>query len=388
LPGLVVATLPALVAMAGLWWGVYPIERESRELSAHDLLEHGLPVFMPPGAASYVWANVRMQMLVTLAPALTAIFMIDLATAGARTVGLQISETLSGAIFVLSLVLLFPLVPWLMKTLLDSSPLAPSELRTRLDELATRIRVRYGDVLVWRTGYGVGNALVIGLLPRLRYVLLSDLLIETLSTRQIEAVFAHEAGHLRHRHLLWFVVFFVTALLTLSGPSDLAARGLATWLAIGADAAQWVMLVTTIAVFVYLFGVVSRHFERQADAYAARAIQVLNDNTHDDPTTHPIGPAGVEAVAAALRQVARVNHMPTGPTPRTGNVFRRTIARLFAGLDHYRHPSIAERIAHLERLTEPTTLQRFDRRADLVVFTLLAALVISGGLTLALVLPG
>jgi len=49
----------------------------------------------------------------------------------------------------------------------------------------------------------MGNAAVMGFIPRFRYVLLSDLLLETMTDEQVEAIFAHELGHVMHRHLFW-----------------------------------------------------------------------------------------------------------------------------------------------------------------------------------------
>ena len=72
--------------------------------------------------------------------------------------------------------------------------------------------MRYRDILVWRTHSNMGNAAVMGILPHMRYVLLSDLLLETMTDEQIEAVFAHEMGHVVHRHMAWFVLFFVTVM--------------------------------------------------------------------------------------------------------------------------------------------------------------------------------
>ena len=73
--------------------------------------------------------------------------------------------------------------------------------------------MRYRDILLWKTEYNMGNAAVMGFVPRLRYILMSDLLLETMTDEQIEAVFAHELGHVVHRHMSWYVVFMVVLVL-------------------------------------------------------------------------------------------------------------------------------------------------------------------------------
>ena len=68
------------------------------------------------------------------------------------------------------------------------------------------------------------NACVTGILPRFRYVLLSDALIESLTPLEIAAVFGHEIGHIAHRHLLYFGFFFMGSLGVLSVLGELVAR--------------------------------------------------------------------------------------------------------------------------------------------------------------------
>ena len=56
-------------------------------------------------------------------------------------------------------------------------------------------------MLTWRTRHQIGNAAVMGFIPQVRYILLTDLLLETMSDEQIEAVFAHEMGHVLADHV-------------------------------------------------------------------------------------------------------------------------------------------------------------------------------------------
>ena len=56
------------------------------------------------------------------------------------------------------------------------------------------------------------NACVTGILPRFRYVLLTDALVDSLTPHEIAAVFGHEIGHIAHRHLLYFGFFFMGSL--------------------------------------------------------------------------------------------------------------------------------------------------------------------------------
>jgi predicted Zn-dependent protease len=109
------------------------------------------------------------------------------------------------------------------------------------------------------------NAAIMGVVPWNRYVLFSDALLEILSPEECEAVLAHEIGHSKHRHVLFYLLFSIgfvaLAFLTLSAlPEVFRAEFL------------FGMPVLAILVLVYfriIFGYLSRAFERQADFYAA-----------------------------------------------------------------------------------------------------------------------
>ena len=62
--------------------------------------------------------------------------------------------------------------------------------------------VRCRDFKIWQTDRQVLNAAVAGLLPSMRYVFVTDALLLYLRDDEMEAVIAHELGHVRRRHLL------------------------------------------------------------------------------------------------------------------------------------------------------------------------------------------
>ena len=114
------------------------------------------------------------------------------------------------------------------------------------------------------------NAAVIGFLPGLRYVLVSDLLLESMSPIQVEAVFAHEIGHVRHRHVVWYFIFLVGMTLFLGGPVEALWR----WLVaqeglemLGSRPAQYVVGFGSLGAVLVLFGLLSRLFERAGLSY-------------------------------------------------------------------------------------------------------------------------
>lgn len=155
-------------------------------------------------------------------------------------------------------VLLFPLILvhlWVCK------PLPPGPLLTRLRDLETQAGVRFSQVFVWHLGgNSMLNGAVLGFVHPFRYLLLSRGLLDHLTPEEVAGVVAHELGHVRYRHLLWYLFFTATFVMGsyqvfASWLTDLHLLALALGLAIA-------------FYFRFIFGGLSRHFERQADAYA------------------------------------------------------------------------------------------------------------------------
>ncbi len=192
------------------------------------------------------------------------------------------------------------------------------------------------------------NACVTGILPHFRYVLLSDALLDTLTPLESTAVFGHEIGHVAHRHFLYFGFFFLGSLGILSIFDDLVALAgplleRASWLS--PALVEGVALVIALGLyFWFVFGYLSRRFERQADVYGSKVVSCdmadcpphadLDNELAPEPAfvrKPSLCPVGIRIFADALTDVAQFN-----------------------GLDRsnrsWRHGSIASRIAFLEAL--------------------------------------
>src|SRR5665213_3260608 len=68
--------------------------------------------------------------------------------------------------------------PEILRHILHTQPMADGPLRRRLEAICRRNNIRCKDVLLWRTEHCTGNAMVMGLIPQVRYILMSDLLLE------------------------------------------------------------------------------------------------------------------------------------------------------------------------------------------------------------------
>jgi len=262
----------------------------------------------------------------------------------------------------------------MLRVVLGWRSLPEGDLRTRLEKASARLDFRCTDILLWPTRGGVANALVVGIVPLLRYVVLTDRLLEQLTPDEVEAVFGHEVGHVRHGHLLYYMAFMVLSLMLLIGLWTLGLQMVFGEPATSEMAGTWIMwrdgpamLLMGAYVFV-VFGFLSRRCERQADVYGCRAVScpaaTCTGHTPDvalAPAGRGLCPTGIRTFINALNKVADLN-----------GISRRKPGWLQSWL----HASIARRVEFLERLTTDRVLEaRFQRRLGFLKWGLLVGLV-------------
>ena len=250
----------------------------------------------------------------------------------------------------------FIFAPLMLRRIWSTRPLPDGPLRRALQAICDRIGLPYRDILIWHSGGMMVNAAVMGLFRQVRYVMLSDGLLEAMSTEQIQAVFGHEAGHVRHRHIQFFLLFAVCSMLVLSAVIEA--------LRLGAEAELFDIHVLTMQGFGLLaallfwgigFGWISRRFERQADLFGAHCVTPpdpdrcrLPCSVHGDEPGQAPPPSAVCATAAAvfasaLDRVAVLNGIPHEER-------------------NWRHSSIGSRVRFLTALSgDPARAHRFAR---------------------------
>ncbi|HEX8521589.1 MAG TPA: M48 family metallopeptidase [Tepidisphaeraceae bacterium] len=377
LPATVVGTLPGLGCWMALWWAQYPAERALREQNVMIQFNEDLPLRSPPRFRPFFMLNLRLQILFTAVPLLLILAIHDLVMVLLRVVGgVRIpTESMEGAVTLLSAMIVFVMAPVIVRRVLNTTPLPASPLRDRLEQFCREHDLKYRDILLWQTNHNLGNAAVMGIIPQVRYILMSDLLLETMSDEQIEAVFAHEVGHIVHKHMIWYLVFFKGLMLAL-GVVALIAESYMRFVHVPA----WLpmdLLTTLLGAggFLLAFGFVSRRFERQADVFAARqmerrarAVPAPQLQLAGPIQLTYVGPHGARIFASALQKVAVINGLPV-----SGKLWR-----------NWCHGSIATRMDYLHQISnDPTQTHRFDRFMRGLYAFLLAALVVSFGVYLA-----
>jgi STE24 endopeptidase len=224
--------------------------------------------------------------------------------------------------------LAYLLSPILFRTIWPTHPIPPGPIRERRHRLAERTGFPPGRILAWSTHGRMINACTIGLAGPLRYILLSDALLESLAPEESEAVLAHELGHVGERHFGFYFLYSVTlmALVLL-----LELRGGSAGAVLLSHPLSGLLL---LGLFWSILGYGSRRLEKQADGYAAlllgdpRRVQdalikisILGGQPHRLKTlTH----------GSILSRLDFLQDMKTGPENRSR--LDRSIRRMKAGL--------------------------------------------------------
>ncbi len=188
------------------------------------------------------------------------------------------------ASFLLLLVVFLPLI---VRYFWKCEPLEPSPKVRDLEEFLLKHGFRYRGLLRWPLlGGRMMTAGIMGIVPRYRYLLITDSLLEALTTEELEAVLAHEMGHARYRHLLFYVLFFLGFIMISFGLMDfffilvvyLAGFPGASEGGNGLSPTLFYLLLSVpmlgilLVYFRYVMGFFMRHFERQADLYSANVM--------------------------------------------------------------------------------------------------------------------
>ncbi len=181
------------------------------------------------------------------------------------------------------LVLIALALPWLLSRIWKTEPLAPGPLRTRLEAIARQAKAPMRDILVWRTDGQMVNAAVAGFTPWLRYVFLTDGLLQQLNDEEIAAVVGHEVAHVKRRHVMLRILVLCAPLAVWSAVQAWAPQSqvaLEGWLSRWGASPTWQQAIVAPAlVGVYAFfmlGWLARMLEHDADAWAG-ARPLAND---------------------------------------------------------------------------------------------------------------
>lgn len=354
--GQLIVLSPFFLATLIFWVIAFPLERAAR--SKDPMLAQNTPTECSWKLRSYLDFNIRHHLLVVAVPLTLILFASDV-TRGREAQIRQLFGVWWAPDVLLGVVAgcVFLLAPLLLVHIWHTAPLEQGPLRTKLENICKRINLRVKDILVWNSDGLMINAAVMGIIPQVRYVLLSDALLATMSDEQIEAVFGHEAGHVRYHHIPHFLLFAFVGWIIVAGIMELLARISLTdhGPQLSLLAIQAIGVTSTLAIWGLGFGWLSRRFERQADTFGAYCVTPTGDQCATPCTIHldarPLATAPTTAIcatgarifASALERVAVLNGIPREERS-------------------WRHSSIAYRVRFLLSLaSDPKRADRFDR---------------------------
>jgi Zn-dependent protease with chaperone function len=232
---------------------------------------------------TYVFSNISFSIPVLL-PWLFLSGIADIIHALPFATPKQFLSTTEGEVtyFLFFLVGVAVLGPVLIQKFWRCKPLEEGYQRHRIASLCRRAGLAYADILYWPIfGGKMITAGVMGLIRKFRYILVTPSLLHLLEPEEIDAVIAHEIGHIKKKHLLFYLAFFVGYMLLSYVTFDfiifaiIYARPVYWFIEqSGFNQTTVVSAISSVVIiclfliyFRYIFGFFMRNFERQADTY-------------------------------------------------------------------------------------------------------------------------
>ena len=238
-------------------------------------------------------------------------------------------------------------------------PLESGYVRSRIEKLCRKAGVEYANILYWPIfGGRMITAGIMGLIKKFRYILITKALVRNLEPEEMDAVIAHEIGHVKRKHLHFYLVFFIGYIFLSYTIFDLLiyfiiyadpvyrliSRAGINYDTIISAIFSLIIIIMFFIYFRYIFGYFMRNFERQADTY-------------------------VYALFTSAKPLI--------------STFKKIVATTGQSADrpNWHHFSIKERIEYLNLCEEDKAyITKHDRKIKKSIAAYLAAIVIIGGI--------
>ncbi len=284
--------LPTLLYLMAIWWIDDPLEQICSSATLLRRLDQGETIENEWSRPANIWRKVRMTLATIAVPAWLLLSMMEFADrfVPERFLGLAIL----GAIVIMQIA-----GPSVLIRVLDVRSMAAGETRDAVLALAKQSGLVLRDVMLWRTGGRMANAAVVGPIRGTRRVLLSDALLNAVDDDQLQAIVAHELGHLKHRHF----ITHAGATMALFGLPFVIGLWLESRGHLTLDPAPWIIALIIVfggALWYFVAGAVVKLAEREADASAVAQIS----------KNEKIDALAIAAMTGALHCVVRLNGQP------------------------------------------------------------------------------
>ncbi|MDF1591368.1 MAG: M48 family metalloprotease [Desulfobacterales bacterium] len=309
---------------------------------------------------SYILSNISFSIPVLL-PWLLLSGIADLINLLPFTIPKQFLATPTGEViyFLFFLCAVALLGPVMIQKFWRCTPLEAGATRERIENLCRQTGIGYNNILYWPIfGGKMITAGVMGLVTKFRYILVTHGLLRLLEPEELDAVIAHEIGHVKQKHLLFYLFFFAGYMLVSYGTFDLLVFAIIyaepvyrfvheygfSQASVTAALFSIVIILNFVIYFRYIFGYFMRNFERQADTYVYAVI------------------GNAQPLIRTLEKIA----LTSGQPPDRPN---------------WHHFSITERIAYLKKCeNDGNWIRRHNRKIKKSIAVYLAAVLLMGAL--------
>ena len=199
-----------------------------------------------------------------------------------------LNQPLGEMIYVLVFLMVLSIFfPFLIKTWWQCRPIPEGPKKEMLSAFCKEMDSPFQQIYLWPAfGGSMLTAGVMGLIKRFRYLLITPALLDLLDPEELKGVVAHEIGHIRKKHLLFYLGFFAGyVLLAVFFSQWFSSRIfqypallnlLHSWRNVSEDLSSVLMVLPMalglILYFRFLFGFFMRNFERQADLFALKVL--------------------------------------------------------------------------------------------------------------------
>ena len=271
--------LPTLLAIVFLmlflslltivWYNAYP---SYRRLYGSAISRQG-----------YIASNLRMSVPI-LIPWVMISLLADIIFALPFEAPKRFLSTTAGEViyFVGFLVFVAVFAPLVIQWLWACYPVEDGFYRDRIQALCRRAGIGYRNIMYWPIfGGRMLTAGVMGIVRKYRYILVTESLLRSLTPEEVDAVIAHEIGHVKKYHLLYYIFFMACFMLIVFATYDLTIylilfaepllQAALNW-GMDQETLLWslhsaIFLAVFLVYFRFVFGYFMRNFERQADVY-------------------------------------------------------------------------------------------------------------------------
>lgn len=253
--------VPGLSMVGLLWWVDHQFG------VTHAFIERGWR-----RAGAELLAMFRLQAAWLILPVLLLLLLLDVVTAipGIGSMG-------GGAIVAATAFLaVLAGLPLLVRRIWKMEPLQRDSEHAELLQIPAAAGFRHLPAYRWDTGGRACNAMIAGFIPRCRLMVLSDRLLDRLTTAEVSMIVLHELAHLRR----WHVPIRMTVITPAWGLIAIASNMLPD--------ADWVNPVTTLVsvlLTLVLLRWVSHQTELDADRVACRLAVEIADRSGTVPQT-------------------------------------------------------------------------------------------------------